>query len=427
MTEEYSHINSFLIKYNSYYACLSETSRIKFIGRVEEINKRIKIIGEGMSLTPDMKLLLLASMVQISFGLKYFFIDDYEFIYVHPDSFQLKNKDFTSDGITYSAKMIHISWKKFTHDYLIPNDGDNIFLYQLAQALIQSVQNGNSFDKNFASYIDAWYLVIKKESIVNISELLGIKTIKSIDDCFPKCIELFFEKPLEFKQKLPSTYAHLCVLLNQDSTEVNNDYKFERGNFEKFKLNTPLPKKIKHSYKYYSSHWTINSPIAGLIIVPIAYHFLSSHLILTTERFIQISILSSLIIFLSSFNYVKKRMLYKNLIGYFLICLTGLGPVLITLGISFSTFLVFNETTTSHKIFDYSANISRSKNSRYVSSYTFTFEDNFLAEYENARTIWLSEFGENKNLTDSHFIEFTIGHTPIGIDVITDKKLILSE
>lgn len=424
MITQDSHINFFLNQYNLYYRNLSEKGRAKFVKRLQAQSEEVKVMGKGITLSTEQKMLLLSNVVQLTFGLKGHFLEGYEYIFVYPESFQLKGSSEEKEGVTYTSKIIVVSWRKFSEGHLIPGDGENIFLYQLAQALVQSVYNSYAFDQRFGSYMDTWYEVFKSELGVEAHPLLQLCRNDAVDHAFPRCVELFFEKPLEFIRQLPDTYAHLCVLLNQDTRNIDHDYAYERANFTSTYLKTPLPSKIKTLFKYNQFHWSMNTPFFGVMVAPVVFYILLSSIVIQVSTALLLSLLCSAIYFIAGRKYVSQRMIYKSKTGYAITCLLGFGPITLTLLMLLSLWINFNETLSRHPVAEYERNIYYNRGRSYTKTVTFYFADNFLQDYEEARTISTDDIPDGRVFNHPMMLEYRIATGFLGFKIIKHKHII---
>ena len=155
--------NAFLNNFQLYYRDLNNEGKIRFVSRVQSIYQNIDIIGkEGLEVTEEIKILVISNLVQLTFGLEKFWLYGYDYLYLYPDSFCVKTTQEPVAGSTFRSKIIALSWKDFAHDHLHAQDGKNISFLQFAKALIRSVLNGKNYDLKFGSYIEEWFLIIKK-------------------------------------------------------------------------------------------------------------------------------------------------------------------------------------------------------------------------------------------------------------------------
>ncbi len=311
-------------------------------------------------------------------------------------------------------------------DHLMRKQGKNTSFAQYALALVRTVLNGKKFDLGFGSYLDTWYEIIKKESAFK-SENDDVDSLaKSNDDLahvFSKCVELFFEKPETFKKELPASYAHLCLLLNQDPLNITEDYAYNRTRLNKSTLKEPLPPFITKNYKYKTWHWSYNLAFFGFAICPMILYFLIENILITPAQIIitivAIGIIATFIFYLP----LKRVGLYSNPVLLFLNNLIGAAPCLITgyLLINNLYGYPFTAKVTRHKIASYYQTQS-SRSSSGIST-TFNYSDNFLVDYPKARTFELFDKKTLPVATLFNGVEYEIRNGLLGLPILIDRKL----
>lgn len=421
----HQQVRNVLEKYNLYFRNLSQKGKLKFVKRVLSFEKEMAVIGKGIPITDDMRLILYSYITQLTFGLKDYFLSGYDYINVYPDSFSLKNNDEFSDGVTYNNKIIGISWKKFSEGHLLVADGENLFFYQLGMALVQSVNNGAAFDQHFGSYIDNWFDVFKKESNGKSQVLNIIGNDNELDLVFAKLVEIFFEKPLTFQEEMPNTYAHFCLLLNQNPLQIDQDYKYKITFFTTENLIYKLPKKVKKTYKYNSSHWSYSSPLfAGILLFFFRYEVFESIVINWTEIFtiiIVVSVFSSVI----TYKKVQKKLIFYNFFEYWAFNLFGFVPICFFIVVTASLWINFNPQVTIHEIESIEINeVETRHDGIQIESFVFYFKDDFLYDYPSARTIDIDHNEMYQNVQLPAQMKFTICEGIAGFDIIKNKEVI---
>lgn len=413
-----NQVSVLLENFNLYYRNLNQKGKVKFVNRVLNIEKEITIIGIGITITAEMKVILLSYITQLTFGLKDYFLTGYEYVNVYPDSFSLRNNDDVNDGVTYNSKTIAISWKKFAEGHLLVKDGENVFFYQLGIALLQTVKNGYAFDQHFGSYIDNWYKIALKEIQFSDSAFKYVGHEKDLDKIFPKFLEVFFETPFELKKDLPNTFAHLCVLLNQNTLNVSKNYDFELSFFKPENLLFAIPEKVNKTYKYNISHWTYKLPLFSALVLFFFYlHAFPIIIVNFTEIFI-ITLVFGSGITIFTFNKINKKQIYHNKFEYFLICVFGIVPIPILLVIMLSLLINYNPVTTYHPILEIK------KSSDWL---VLDLKDKFLDDYAQTRKIYIDRTINLSNIANAKQMKFTIAKGISGFDIITEKEIIIDE
>lgn len=215
----------------TYYHSLSVSGKRKFITRMVDFMVSKDFQGmHDLSVSEEMKVLISASATQLLFGLKNHILSHYETIRIFPEEFYSKLMNLYMKGGASVNGTILLSWKDFLEGYEKPVDRYNLGLHELAHALKVDVLHGDDFDSRFKDYLNDWEEIGKKE----FSRMHNGKTSflrayggSNMQEFFAVCVEHFFEVPLEFKKNLPDIYYHLCILLNQDPSNIEKDYVLE--------------------------------------------------------------------------------------------------------------------------------------------------------------------------------------------------------
>ncbi|MDZ4669080.1 MAG: zinc-dependent peptidase [bacterium] len=417
----------FLDKYHLYYRELNLEGKKRFVKRIFSIYQNVEIIGrEELEINQEIEILVVSNLVQLTFGLKEFWLYGFEYIYLYPEAFFIKSTDQAVAGSTYQSKIIALSWKDFATDYLHARDGKNVSLAQYAIALVRSVLNGKKFDLKFGSYLDTWFEIVTKECLAKSDGQTMLHMGENQDDVsevFARCTELFFEKPDVLKKELPTTFAHLCLLLNQDPTNITENYAYDRERLSKRNVLRDLPSHIQIHYKYKNWHWVYNIPFFGLSICPMVLYFITDHVLVQLKIVILVILIVGSVLGLISYSYFKQIGLFKNRLLLLASGITGFGPCLIT------SFLFINQIYT----YPFTSNVSEHKiasfyqdkqysNQTVSRSVTFIFSDEFLIEYPKART-----FNEFKNIPSNpstifNGVRYDIRNGLLGLPIIYNRE-----
>lgn len=203
-----------------YYKKLPESARPVFANRVRDFINSKKFTGkEGLSITDEIKVLISAAAVQLTFGLDKYRFDSFSNIFVFPGKFFSRHNKRYHKGETNLAGAITFSWDDFKKGYATEDDNYNLGLHEMAHALRFDKFRNDEFDRFFNAYFDKWMSVGKPEFLrlkegmeSPIREYGGANP----EEFFAVCVEYFFESPVLMKEKLPDLFRHMCILLNQD-------------------------------------------------------------------------------------------------------------------------------------------------------------------------------------------------------------------
>ncbi len=422
---------NFLNKFFPYFRNLDENSQVLFCNKTQALLKRIDVVGIGVEVDNRMRVLLIASLTQLTFGLKKLGLYNFNEIRLYPDQFHLKKTDSYYEGITYSGKIIALSCTHFQKGILNSKDGVNLGIYHLAQALQKTVNNGVFFDTHFASYIDIWSEQIEFIFKHNTAFTKLIGPEQQANCIFPRVAEVFFEQPFEFKEASIDAYAHTCLLLNQNPLNITENYAYKHESFNRFNLIKQLPAKVRKIYRHNKWHWSYNLPIFMPILAPIGLSIMLPQTLITNISFSIAYFTISIILFIGLFKYNLKSELYSNFAGLYLFCAIGLTPILSVLLLFLNNNIIIGPTNlTVKKIKDYTYLIRESRSRNFNSSsnnYSYVgvilyYEDDFLNDYYRAREF---DYESLATKTFTNFsVEYNIAKGLIGLDVVLSKKII---
>lgn len=217
-------IAAVLQKHFTYYNKLSILDKEKFINRTQLFiaDKIFKIhCDPGYK---EMPILISASAVQLTLGLKKYLLPNFKFIHVYPQEFLGVHPTLRFLEGNVSGHAINLSWKHFLEGYKNPANGQNVGLHELAHALYyQTFVVEENVDRNFRDTFDQFSeygnKAFEQENIPGF-QLYSDYAMKSFQEFWAESMEIFFEKPWQLKETYPSLYGALVVLLNQDPSHT---------------------------------------------------------------------------------------------------------------------------------------------------------------------------------------------------------------
>ncbi|MGB3181391.1 MAG: zinc-dependent peptidase [Cyclobacteriaceae bacterium] len=188
----------------------------KFISRDHQIKK----------VTPEMKVLIAASAVQLTFGLPYIELVHFNRILIYQDDYYSRISRRYHKGETNPMfGVIVLSWNNFTQG-MFHTDGVNLGLHEMAHAL--HLENGirnaeHSFLSNKA--LDRWEeLALEKIAVIRQGNNRFLRDYGGVnyEEFFAVSVEAFFEKPEAFREHLPGLYQAMVDILLQDPLRLDD-------------------------------------------------------------------------------------------------------------------------------------------------------------------------------------------------------------
>lgn len=93
------------------------------------------IAKENLEITEEIKILISASMVQLTFGLRDFVLPDFHTFIIYPGVYKSPSTGILHRGETSMKGYVVLSWEHFMQGYENSEDKINLGLHELAHAL----------------------------------------------------------------------------------------------------------------------------------------------------------------------------------------------------------------------------------------------------------------------------------------------------
>ncbi len=211
-----------LQQHSQYYQQLSPYHQNRFEKRVQQFIQLKRFIPRNMpQVTDEMKVLIAASAVQLTFGLPNVFLLHFHTILIYPDSYYSTiSKRYHKGEVNPAFGMIVLSWKDFIDGLTIPDDSLNLGLHEMAHALrLENVVRNDEHNFLKPHILEQWEIESEQERAkIRHGESHFFRQYAASDDdeFFAIAVENFFERPKQFWEELPHLYRTLSLLLNQD-------------------------------------------------------------------------------------------------------------------------------------------------------------------------------------------------------------------
>jgi len=217
-----------LNKYFDYYKKLSPSNKKSFERKVQYfITAKTFVARIIPEVTDEMKALIAASAVQLTFGYPRVILSHFTKILVYPDQYYSTiNKKYHKGEVNPAFGIIVISWKNFVEGYINTDDSRNLGLHEMAHALRFENRIRNEDYNFFDPYLlDKWkdLSTIEREKMENgTSTFLRDYAMTDREEFFAAAVEHFFENPENFNSERPELYHTLSGLLRQDPLQLFN-------------------------------------------------------------------------------------------------------------------------------------------------------------------------------------------------------------
>jgi MtfA peptidase len=213
-----------LEKYFPYYNQLSNRQQHIFEQKLLYFILSKKFIPRQFErVTDEMKVMIGACAVQLTFGLPRIYLQHFDKILIYPDDYYSSiTKRFHKGEVNPAFGVIVLSWKSFVDGYIYPTDSVNLGLHEMAHALrLENIIHNDEyefFDDDLVAQFDAFAEQLC--TLPSEDTFLRAYACANPHEFFAVAVENFFERPSDFQSALPELYSILAKLLRQNP--INN-------------------------------------------------------------------------------------------------------------------------------------------------------------------------------------------------------------
>jgi hypothetical protein len=205
----------------TYYANLSASDQKIFRSRTQWFIRMKAFIPRGGIdvVTPEMKALIAASAIQITFGLPGIYFKHFFKILIYPDNYYSTITQKFHQGEVNTRGFIVLSWVNFLKGYMDDTDGRNLGLHEMAHALkLEDAIRNDEYDFLEREVLNQFTFAGREEmALISRGEPSIFREYAATNDYefFAVAVETFFEKPILFKKEKPLLFDLLAKLLKQ--------------------------------------------------------------------------------------------------------------------------------------------------------------------------------------------------------------------
>ncbi|MEO8934397.1 MAG: zinc-dependent peptidase [Xanthomarina sp.] len=216
-----SHQKSILEQKFDFYKRLPAKEQKFFEHRLARFILAKKFIGrDGVIVSEEMKVLISATAIMLTFGFRNFYIHSIKVIFIYPTEFYSKTNDAYHKGeYNFRLKALVLSWSHFLEGYDIKNDNLNLGIHEFTHA----IHFNNMKERHIGATIftDSFYeltdLLTNQEHLRQRMITSGYFRDYAMTNQFEfiaVIIETFIETPSEFRSQFPEIYAKTKQMLN---------------------------------------------------------------------------------------------------------------------------------------------------------------------------------------------------------------------
>lgn len=213
----------FLETYFPYFRRLKAQHKLEFIDKLEQVLTLKKFVGRGelRHVTDEMKLLIGATLVMVTFGWKDFRLRHFHTFLIYPDDYYSTiNQTYHRGEVNPRHGLIVLSWKSFVWGLAREDDGVNLGIHELAHAMKLANFIRESDERGFDP--ESWHRYCKirthEMTRVAIADSSFFRKSAAIDEheFFAVMLENFFERPHEFFLHHEELFGVAVRLMRQD-------------------------------------------------------------------------------------------------------------------------------------------------------------------------------------------------------------------
>jgi MtfA peptidase len=203
-----------------FYQKLDPRRKRFFEHRVASFLKKYPLIPkEDLVITTEMRVLIAATAIKLTFGMRHYLFSVFNKIIVYPDVYYSNaNNEWHKGEFNPRMKAIVFSWKDFQEGFEHSNSNINLGLHEFAHALhFHGLKGRDASAIIFAEYYSniMKYLGEKKnrEKLIQ-SQYFRIYAFTNQFEFIAVILEHFFETPQEFKQEFPELFEKVRKMIN---------------------------------------------------------------------------------------------------------------------------------------------------------------------------------------------------------------------
>lgn len=203
-----------------FYQNLPFKSKEYFESRVANFIENKKFEGRGgIEITPEMKVLIAAGAIKVTFGIKDYLYEHFHTIIIYPKAYYSKITKQYHAGEVNPRGVVVFSWEDVLKGYANPYDNLNLVIHEFAHALYLCFKSSRLKDLRLNIHYPEW----KKEKEIKFFKMrnsdesyLRRYAATNLMEFFAVVVEHFFEAPNSLHQELPELYKSLVKFLGQD-------------------------------------------------------------------------------------------------------------------------------------------------------------------------------------------------------------------
>jgi Mlc titration factor MtfA (ptsG expression regulator) len=203
-----------------FYRRQTDLKKKYFEHRVAEFLNTYPFYGkDNLTITDEIKVMVSATYVMLTFGMRDFKFDVFDKIIIYPDTYHSTLSDEEHKGeFNPQYKAVVFSWKHFKEGYEIGSDNLNLGIHEFAHAL--HYYGLKRRDNGAAIFAHEYERVMKEiKHPANAKKLIDSQYFRIYGytnqfEFVAVLLEHFFETPQAFRKEFPVLYDHVKIMIN---------------------------------------------------------------------------------------------------------------------------------------------------------------------------------------------------------------------
>ena len=203
-----------------FYNRLSEKHKGYFQHRLANFTAAYEFIPrQDFEVTQEVKTLIGATYVMLTFGMRHYLINSFDKILLYPETYYSQQLgEYHKGEFNPRLKALVFSWKDFLEGYEISNDNLNLGIHEFTHAIhFYSVHNNNgssqTFKKHYEQLIREVNYPPNQQRLID-SEYFRVYAYTNEYEFIAVIVEHYFETPDEFRQEFPKLFDNVSKMLN---------------------------------------------------------------------------------------------------------------------------------------------------------------------------------------------------------------------
>lgn len=204
-----------------FYTKLKPKHLAYFDHRVASFIKDKNFVGrEGLFITEEMKVLISATAVMLTFGFRDYYIGLIKNIFIYPKEFySLSNDNYHKGEFNPRLQTLVLSWSDFKKGYDIDDDNMNLGIHEFAHAIhLNSMKERDVSSTIFSDSFKELTDMLTREDTLR-KALIESRYFRDYAytnqyEFVAVIIETFIESPTDFRSQFPEVYFKTKQMLN---------------------------------------------------------------------------------------------------------------------------------------------------------------------------------------------------------------------